>query len=150
MKKVGLLLKVKRTQHKLCVQLISKSENILKNNQKKVDIPVIPSVVFTLPHLASVGYSEEEAKSRYKNVVVKTNDATKWFNAKRINASIYAYKIILNERTEEIVGAHLLGPQAAETINIMTMAINQKMKADELQATLFTYPSWTNDLKSMV
>ncbi|MAU71633.1 MAG: pyridine nucleotide-disulfide oxidoreductase [Pseudozobellia sp.] len=126
------------------------AENILKNNQKKVDIPVIPSVVFTLPHLASVGYSEEEAKSRYKNVVVKTNDATKWFNAKRINASIYAYKIILNERTEEIVGAHLLGPQAAETINIMTMAINQKMKADELQATLFTYPSWTNDLKSMV
>ena len=61
------------------------------------------------------------------HVVVKTNDATKWFNAKRINASIYAYKIILNERTEEIVGAHLLGPQAAETINIMTMAIYHRL-----------------------
>lgn len=126
------------------------SENILNGNTKSLDVPIIPSVVFTLPNLASVGYSEEEAKRRYKNVIVNYKVVPNWFNARRINAPLYAYKIIMNERTGELVGAHLLGPKAGETINIFTMAINQKMTGDNLQSTIFTYPSWANDIKSMV
>ena len=125
-------------------------ENIVKGNKKKLETPVVPSVVFTLPNLASVGYSEEEAKDRYKNVIVKQGSVSQWFNAKRINAPVYAYKIILNERTEEIVGAHILGPEATETINLFTMAINNKMTAKDIKRTIFTYPSWANDVKSMV
>ncbi len=126
------------------------SKNILNGNTKKLEVPVIPAVVFTLPNLAMVGFSEAEAESRYKNVVVNFKVASQWFNAKRINAPLYAYKIIMNERTGEIVGAHLLGPNAGETINIFAMAINQKMTGDDLQRTIFTYPSWVNDIKSMV
>ncbi|CAM4123226.1 NAD(P)/FAD-dependent oxidoreductase [Zobellia roscoffensis] len=124
--------------------------NIIEGNKKKLEVPVTPSVVFTLPNLASVGYSEEEAKNRYKNVVVNFETASSWFNAKRINAPLYAYKIILNERTKEIVGAHLLGPEAGETINLFAMAINQGMTAKQLKQIIFTYPSWSNDIKSMV
>ncbi len=112
-------------------------ENILNGNQKKLSFPEIPSGVFTLPNLASVGYSEEEAKSRYKNILVKQASVPNWFNAKRINAPVYSYKIILNERTQEIIGAHILGPEAGETINIFAMAINAKMTADDLQGTIF-------------
>jgi glutathione reductase (NADPH) len=125
-------------------------ENIVSGNKKKLDVPFVPSVVFTLPNVASVGYSEEEAKDRYKNVIIKQGSVADWFNAKRINAPVYAYKILLNERTEEIVGAHLIGPEAAETINLFTMAINSKMTADDIKRTIFTYPSWANDIKSMV
>ncbi len=125
-------------------------ENLVNGNKKKLDTPVIPSVVFTLPNIASVGYSEEEAKDRYKNVIVKQKSVPDWFNAKRINAPVYAYKILLNERTEEIVGAHIIGPEAAETINLFAMAINNKMTASDIKRTIFTYPSWGNDIKSMV
>ncbi|OQD43586.1 pyridine nucleotide-disulfide oxidoreductase [Croceivirga radicis] len=126
------------------------AENIIRNRKKRIDVPVIPSAVFTLPNLASVGYSEEEAKKRYKNVIVKSGDASSWFNAKRWNAPVYAYKILLNERTGEIVGAHLLGPDAGETINTFALAINHKMTEDDLQGTIFSYPSWVYDTKSMV
>ena len=126
------------------------SENILHGNTKNLEVPVIPSVVFTLPNLATVGYSEQEAKSRYKNIHVNFQVATGWFNAKRINAPIYAYKIILNERTGEIVGAHLLGPDAGETINVFAMAINNKMTDKDIKSTIFSYPSWVHDIKSMV
>jgi glutathione reductase (NADPH) len=125
-------------------------ENIVNGNKKKLDTPVIPSVVFTLPNIASVGYSEEEAKDRYKNVIVKQGSVPNWFNAKRINAPVYAYKILLNERTGEIVGAHIIAPHAAETINLFTMAINNKMTAKDVKRTIFTYPSWGNDIKSML
>ncbi len=125
-------------------------ENIVNGNKKKLDTPVIPSVVFTLPNMASVGYSEAEAKDRYKNVIVKLGSVPDWFNAKRVNAPVYAYKILLNKRTEEIVGAHLIGPEAGETINLFAMAINNKMTAKDVKRTIFTYPSWGNDIKSML
>ncbi len=126
------------------------SKNIVNGNTKKLEVPVVPSVVFTLPNLATVGYSEDEAKSRFKNIRVNFKIATGWFNAKRINAPLYAYKIIMNDRTGEIVGAHILAPNAAETINIFTMAINNNMTDKDIKSTIFTYPSWVNDIKSMV
>jgi len=125
-------------------------ENIVNGNKKKLDTPVIPSVVFTLPNMASVGYSEEEAKARYKNVIVQQGSVPDWFNAKRVNAPVYAYKILLNERTEEIVGAHIVAPEAAETINLFTMAINNSLTAADIKRMVFTYPSWGNDIKSML
>lgn len=126
------------------------AENIINGNDKKLDVPVIPSVVFTSPNLATVGYTEEEARSRYKNIRVNFEVATDWFNAKRINAPLYAYKVIINDRTGEIVGAHLLGPDAGETINIFTLSINNKMTDRDIKSTIFSYPSWGNDIKSMV
>lgn len=126
------------------------SENILKGNEKQLEVPVIPSVVFTLPNLATVGYSEKEARSRYKKIRVNFEVASGWFNAKRINAPLYVYKVIMNDRTGEIVGAHLLGPDAGETINIFALAINRGMTDKDLKSTIFSYPSWVNDLKSMV
>ncbi len=126
------------------------SENIINNNIKKINTPLVPSVVFTLPNLASVGFQEAEAKKRYKNVIVNYKSAENWYNAKRINQSIYAYKILINKRTNEVVGAHLIGPDAAETINLFAVIIQKKITVDEVKNMVFTYPSWSNDIKSMV
>ncbi|QOD62461.1 NAD(P)/FAD-dependent oxidoreductase [Polaribacter haliotis] len=124
--------------------------NILKENSKEFLNPLVPSVVFTYPNLATVGLSEEEAEKTYKNIKIYKGDATHFYNAKKSNESIYAYKIIINERTDVIVGAHLLGSKANECINIFMMAINQKMTVSEFKKLIFTYPSYSSDLKSMM
>lgn len=124
--------------------------NIINGNSKEFENPLVPSIVFTKPQLASVGYSEEEAKSRYKNVLVYKEDSSDWYNAKKENADAYAYKIIVNERTQKIVGAHLLSSQANETINILALAIQQGLTVRDFKKLIFTYPSYTNDLKSML
>lgn len=124
--------------------------NISNGNSKEFSNPLVPSVVFTQPQLASVGYSEEEAKNRYKNVTIYKGDTSKWYNAKKENAEAYAYKILVNERTKKIVGAHLLSSQANETINIFAVAINAELTVDAFKKLIFTYPSYTNDLKSML
>ena len=124
--------------------------NILKENSKEFANPLVPSVVFTHPNLATVGYSEAEAKKRYKDIIVFKGDASNWYNAKKEHATVYAYKIIANKRTNEIVGAHLLSSEANETINIFAMAINTKMTTDAFKKLIFTYPSYASDLKSML
>jgi len=123
--------------------------NILKARSKKFKNPLVPSIVFTDPNLAMVGYLEEEAKQRYKNIKVYEGDASNWYNAKKENAPFYAYKIIVNKRTDQIVGAHLLSSAANETINIFTTAMNAKMTVSEFKKMIFTYPSYASDLKSM-
>ncbi|AWX44880.1 Glutathione-disulfide reductase [Flagellimonas maritima] len=125
-------------------------DNIISDNSKSIKLPVVPSVVFTHPNIASVGLSEEEAKRRYKNVVVEHKNLKDWFNATHINSPKYACKIISNKRTDKILGAHILSETAAEIINIFVMAINQKMTVYDIKQTIFTYPSWGYDTKSMV
>ena len=124
--------------------------NILKKNKREFQDPLVPSVVFTFPNLATVGLTEKEAKERYKNVKVYQSEISHWYNSKKENLDCYAYKIIVNERDNNIVGAHLLSPEAAENINILSMAIANKMTTKEFKRLIFTYPSYTNDLKSML
>ncbi|MDO6760395.1 NAD(P)/FAD-dependent oxidoreductase [Tamlana sp. 2_MG-2023] len=126
------------------------SDNIINGNKEEIDVPLVPSAVFTIPNLAMVGLSEAEAKKRYKNVIVKHEFPSKWYNVKRSNEKAYGYKIIINERTNEIVGAHILGPQAAETINLFTLAINLKLTTEAVKKMIFIYPSWSNDVKYML
>lgn len=126
------------------------AKNILEGNKHIITTPVIPSAVFTLPNLASVGMSEQEAKRRYKKVSVNFESVPQWYNAKRIGASAYVYKIISNDRTKAILGAHLLAPHAAETINLFAMAIQAGLSTSQMKSIIFTYPSWGNDIKSML
>jgi len=126
------------------------AKNIIDGNKHKIITPLVPSVVFTQPQLATVGQTEEEARKRYKKIIVNSDFVPNWFNAKRINAPVYAYQVIINERTKQILGASILGPEANEIINLFTIAINQKMTSSQIIRTVFTYPSWGNDIKTMV
>ena len=126
------------------------SQNIIQNDDTKIVTPQVPSVVFTFPNLAAVGYSEKEAQKHFKNIIIKQGNAQDWYNNKHVGGKAYRYKIIINERTDEIIGAHLIGAEAAEIINLFTLAINCGLKRGEMTKMIFTYPSWGNDIKSML
>ena len=125
--------------------------NILnKNREKVVDYPPQPSVVFTLPNLASVGLNEKEAKEKGYDFKVEQKHAPSWFNAKRINEDYYVYKTLVDKKTGLVLGAHLIGPEAGEMINMFVMAMCGKLKCETLKGMIFSYPSWASDIKSMV
>jgi len=126
------------------------ASNIIKGNKKKVNYPPMPSVVFTLPTLASVGLTEAEAKSKQIEYQVNYNHAESWFNAKRLNVKEYAYKTIIDKENQTILGAHLIGPNTEETINLFAMAIKTKMKINELRTMIFTYPTLSSDIPHML
>jgi len=114
------------------------------------DYPPQPSVVFTLPNVASVGLSEKQAKEKGYDFRVKMNDASDWFNSKRINDKVYAYKTLVDNETNLVLGAHLVSNEASETINMFVMAMCGKLDCATLKGMIFTYPSWSSDIKSMI
>ena len=126
------------------------AENIVNGSSGKLRFTEIPTVVFTIPAMASVGLTEAAAAGKKMNYEVKSGDASSWYNGKRTLAKNYAYKILIDKNKDTILGAHLIGPYAEETINLFALAIKAGMTSKELKNTIFTYPSFASDVQYML
>lgn len=127
------------------------SANIMNlDRPHEYDYPPQPSVVFTLPNLATVGLNEKQAKEMGYDFRVESKSVPEWFNAKRINDDVYAYKTLVDNETGLVLGAHLVSNEASETINMFVMAMCGKLDCATLKGMIFTYPSWSSDIKSMI
>ncbi len=125
-------------------------DNLLENTDATVDYTGIPSVVFTLPSLARVGLLEAEAKEQGLHYKVKHESVPGWFTARRVNESCYAYKILVEEGSGKILGAHLIGPEASEVINLFGFAMRSNLTADAIRHATFAYPTAASDIESML
>jgi glutathione reductase (NADPH) len=56
---------------------------------------------------------------------------------------------LIDNDSEEIIGAHLIGPNAAETINIFAVAMNAKVRANDMKKYIFSYPTNASDIVHM-
>jgi len=117
------------------------SSNLLHGNNKRPDYRGVSSVVFTTPALAAVGPTEEQARREGIRVRVKCEDTSGWQVNRRLNEKAAMYKTIADERTGRIVGAHVLGPQAEEVINIFALAIRNNLSVSDLSHMIFAYPT---------
>jgi glutathione reductase (NADPH) len=60
------------------------------------------------------------------------------------------YKVLIEEGSNRILGAHLLGPHAEETINIFALAMRFGLTTDQLKEMRYTYPSHSDDVSYMI
>ena len=97
-----------------------------------------------------MGLTEQTAKAKNIDVSVNYQEASSWFNAKRLNENQYAFKTITDKNSGQLLGAHLIGPEAAETINLFAMAITTRMKAKDLKKMIYAYPTFGSDLSYML
>lgn len=126
------------------------ASNLLKGNHRKPDYNAIPTVVFTIPILASVGLSETEAVSRGTKFRKNFKLTQNWYSSKRIAEKHSGHKVLIEEETDKIIGAHLLGHNADELINIFALAIKHGIIAAELKSTIYSYPTRSSDIGYMV
>ena len=77
------------------------ASNILEGNVKTIDYSVIPSVVFTIPSIGSVGLTEEQAKQKRLDFRVNQGMTTHWPSSKRIGEEHGTYKILIDNKTED-------------------------------------------------
>jgi glutathione reductase (NADPH) len=124
--------------------------NLLNGNSKEAVYLPLPSVVFTLPKLATVGMTEKEAKSSNRNIELKSKNISDWFTYKRTNEKFAAYKLLIDEDEDRIVGAHLISNEADELINHFATAIHFGTSTKELKQMIYAYPTAASDIAHMV
>ncbi|MBA2683761.1 MAG: NAD(P)/FAD-dependent oxidoreductase [Gemmatimonadaceae bacterium] len=126
------------------------AKNLLGGNVARPDLRAVPSVVFTLPVLARVGLTEAAARATGMQIRVETKDTTQWFTNRRVREPAGMFKTIIDEKTDRIVGAHLLGTEAAETINLFAMAIRFDISVTELKTMICAYPTGASNISYML
>ena len=128
--------------------------NILQGNTTEADHATVPSVMFSIPSLATVGMSEKQARQASEKqgfkLTVNAGDATGWMTSRRIGQKHAAYKVILNKDAGTVLGAHLLGHNAEEMINILALAIKFGLTRTQLKSLLWAYPTHVSDIKYMI
>lgn len=124
--------------------------NILNGNKKKPDYGVRPTVVYTLPALAMVGMTEKQAEKKNLDITVNYASVPNWYAAKHLGEKTYAFKVIIDKKSDLILGAHIIGPNAEETINVFAVAMQAGMKAIDLKTIPFVFPSASSDIVKMI
>lgn len=126
------------------------ASNLLRGNTKQPDYRGVPSVVFTMPPLAAAGLTEAEAHQQGLHVRVKCEDTADWFSNRRVQQPAAMFKTLVDEGSGRIVGAHLLGPDAPDVINVFALAIRHGLTAADLKHMMYAYPTSTSDVSYML
>lgn len=116
----------------------------------KPDYGVVPQVVFTSPCLTAVGMSETQAREQFGDVDVRHEDTSGWGSVRKTGQTCAGYKLLIDRKTDRILGGHLLGPAAEETINVFALAMKFDLKASDVKSTLFAFPTFASDVRRMV
>ncbi len=126
------------------------ARNLLEGNRHTPNYSGIPSVVFTTPPLARVGLLEEAARAQGLRFTTHHEDTSGWQSSRRVALRHTGFKTLVEEGTDRILGAHLLGPHAEEVINLFALAIRAGLRAGDLKHMVYTYPTSASDVGYMV
>jgi len=117
-------------------------QNIVNGPHKRPDYSALPSAVYTVPALATVGLSEAEARDNGLDVEVTTADMSGWFATRTYAETLAWSKVVVDRSTDQIVGAHLIGHSGEELIHLFALAMRHGIPASELKGDLFAFPTF--------
>jgi glutathione reductase (NADPH) len=125
------------------------ADTFFGNMSQQVDYSCIPSAVFSHPPLAGVGMTEGQARDKLGQVKTYTSDfrAMKNVLAGRNERSLY--KLVVDGATDEIVGIHMIGPDAPEILQAAAIAVKGKLKKEDFDETLALHPTMAEELVLM-
>jgi glutathione reductase (NADPH) len=126
------------------------ASNMLKGTTTVPDYTGVPTAVFTIPELTRVGLLEQQAREQGIDVDVRYRDTSSWYSNYRLGETTAATKILVDRSTDLVVGAHLLGPEYGELINVVGLAMKLGLTTRQLKSMTAAYPTAGADLASML
>ena len=115
----------------------------------QVDYSCIPAAVFSHPPLAGVGMTEGQARNRLGSIRTYTSDFRPMKNVLAGRNERSLYKIVVDGSTDEIVGIHMIGPDAPELLQVAAIAVKAKLKKADFDATVALHPTMAEELVLM-
>jgi len=126
------------------------AETIADAETIEIDFDMIPRATFCQPQIASFGYSEEQAKEKGYDVKVAQFPFSANGKARGMAETAGFVKIVADAEHNEIVGAHLIGPEVTELLPALTLAQKWDLTADEVARNIFAHPTLSEAMKEAV
>ncbi len=114
-----------------------------------VDHATIPSAVFSQPEIGTVGLTEAQARARFPEIdIYKTN-----FRPMRHSLSgrdeRMLMKLVVDAASDRVLGCHIMGPDAAEMVQLLAIAVKMGARKADFDATMALHPSAAEELVTM-
>ena len=119
--------------------------NLLNGEKRLNDLSVLPWAIFTDPEIGHVGMTEAQAKEQYQGVQTFSVDAaTDRFIT---DSKTGGFLKVVMDSDNKILGGTGVGAYAGEWVQVLTLAIQQKLRAEDIADTIFSYPTYTEIVK---
>jgi mercuric reductase len=123
------------------------AKNALQGNRTVYDNSTMPSVVFTDPQVARVGMTQQMAQAaghKVKTSLIGLDNVPRALAARDTRGLI---KLVADEENDRLLGAHIIAPEGADSIQTAALAIKFAMTATQLGETIFPYLTTVEGLK---
>jgi dihydrolipoamide dehydrogenase len=126
------------------------AETIAAADTREINFEMIPRATYCQPQIASFGYSEPQALER--GYQVKTAKFPFSANGKAwgMGEAVGFVKVVADSTSNEILGAHMIGPEVTEMLPALTLAQQAGLSADEVARNIFAHPTLTEAVKEAV
>ncbi|MCX7320220.1 MAG: glutathione-disulfide reductase [Hyphomicrobiales bacterium] len=125
------------------------ADTVFGGKTVRVDHGNIPTAVFTQPEVGTVGMTEDEARAAFTHVDIYKTDFRSIKSTISGSDSRVLMKLIVDGATDVVVGCHIVGPEAAELIQILGICIKLKATKADFDATVAVHPSAAEELVTM-
>ena len=126
------------------------AETIGGAETQEIDFDMIPRATYCQPQIASFGYSEQQAKDKGYDVKVAKFPFSANGKAWGMGDAVGFVKIVADAKYNEILGAHMIGPEVTEMLPALTLAQQWDLTADEVARNIFAHPTLTEAVKEAV
>ena len=132
--------------HKAEDEGIAVAENIA-GQSGHVNYDLIPGVIYTSPEVASIGKTEEQLKEVNTKYKIGKFSFMANSRAKAIDEAEGFVKILADEKTDRVLGAHIIGPHAGELIGEIGIAMEFGASAEDIARTCHAHPTFSEAVK---
>jgi dihydrolipoamide dehydrogenase len=126
------------------------AETIADAETVEIDFDMIPRATYCQPQIASFGYSEAQAKEKGYDVKTAKFPFSANGKAKGLGDTVGFVKIVADAKYNEIIGAHLIGPDVTELLPALTLAQKWDLTADEVARNIFAHPTLSEAVKEAI
>jgi glutathione reductase (NADPH) len=124
-------------------------EGVYRNNPNPVDLAYLPTAVFSQPEIGTVGYTEESAREMFRKVDIYKTSFRPLKNTLSGRPDRMLMKLVVDAETGKVIGAHILGPDAAEIIQALAIAVRLGARKADFDSTIALHPTLAEELVTM-
>ncbi|MGD8767749.1 MAG: glutathione-disulfide reductase, partial [Methyloceanibacter sp.] len=115
---------------------------------KAMDYSFIPTAVFTEPEIGTVGLTEEEAREKHQVDVYKTSFRPMRATISGRDETVFM-KLVVDAETDKVLGLHMVGPDAAEIVQVAAIPLRLRATKADFDATMALHPSMAEEFVTL-
>ncbi|MGX9393363.1 glutathione-disulfide reductase [Nitrobacteraceae bacterium UC4446_H13] len=125
------------------------ADTVFGKREVKVDHADIATAVFTQPQVGTVGLTEEQARAQFATVDVYKTTFRPLKATLSGSQSRVLMKLVVDGASDRVLGCHIVGPEAAELIQVIAIAVKMKATKADFDATMALHPTSAEELVTM-